>query len=104
VAVLGSMLELGGVSKKGHKVVGRHLARRKISYLNTYGKGAEQIGKGAVESGFSPKKVRHFIYRRKLNRHIYRLIRPQTTILVKGSHDLRMNRTVAFLRKKLGET
>lgn len=99
IAVLGSMLELGRFSERAHKSVGRYAVRRSVQYLATYGKGAEQIGRGAVQVGMKPAHVRHFTARSRLHRYIVSQIKPGDTILVKGSHELHMDKTVSFLRK-----
>lgn len=97
IAVLGSMLEMGKYSTAGHKEVGRYLARKKIDYLFTVGKSARQIGIGAVESGMPSHKVKHFPSKEQLHPAIIKQIKPNTTILVKGSHKTKMIDTVIQL-------
>ena len=100
VLVLGSMSELGRYSKKGHQSVGRYLAGRDIDYLFTYGKSARQIRTAAVNHGLSANKAFHASDRKSLHRYIQTVIRPGAIILVKGSNDMHMNRTVSYLRRK----
>jgi UDP-N-acetylmuramoyl-tripeptide--D-alanyl-D-alanine ligase len=97
IAVLGSMSELGRFSKNGHKEVGRYLADKNITYLFTYGIGAKIIGKEAISNGFPSQRVLHSIYRNTLHQRLKRAINPGSTVLVKGSHNMMMNKTVKFL-------
>ncbi|MGE5416554.1 MAG: UDP-N-acetylmuramoyl-tripeptide--D-alanyl-D-alanine ligase [Acidobacteriota bacterium] len=101
IAILGTMLELGKLTVSGHKRVGRYLARKKVDFLEAYGTHADLIGKGAVEAGYAPERINHFLIRGSLHKHVLKLIRPGSTVLVKGSHDLRMDQTVTYLRARL---
>lgn len=99
VAVLGSMLEMGSYKVKGHSDVGRHIGRKKVNYLYTLGDSARYIGKGAVSAGFPASRIVHCGSKARLHRLLTRRIKPGTTFLVKGSNRLKMNETVAFLRR-----
>lgn len=98
IAVLGNMSELGKYSKRGHKEVGRHLAKKNVTNLCTYGKKAKLIGIEAVSKGFPANRVKHSRSRKRLHRRLKVAISPSSTILVKGSHDQKMNKTVRFLK------
>lgn len=98
IAVLGSMSELGRYTKRGHKEVGKHLANKNITYLFTYGKAAKIIGKEAIANGFPSRKIKHSINRETLHKLLRGYINSRSTILVKGSHNMRMNKTVRFLK------
>jgi UDP-N-acetylmuramoyl-tripeptide--D-alanyl-D-alanine ligase len=98
IAVLGSMAELGKLSGSAHRSVGRHLAKKKLDYLYTFGKHAELIGLEAVESGFKAERVKHFSDKEAMHQQLLQDIRPGTTILVKGSHNMKMHETVRFIR------
>ncbi len=100
IAVLGSMSELGRYSRKGHKDVGRYLADKNIAYLFTYGDGAELIGQEAIAHGFPAEKVIHTLNRRTLHQRLEKTINPGSTVLVKGSHNMMMNKTVKALKRK----
>lgn len=100
IAVLGTMLEMGIYSWKGHRDVGSYLAKKNIHYLLTYGKEAEQIGRGAVAAGFPSNRVFHFVNRDRLHQRLLQLLEPTSTVLVKGSHGLMMHKTVQFLRAR----
>jgi UDP-N-acetylmuramoyl-tripeptide--D-alanyl-D-alanine ligase len=98
IAVLADMLELGEYTVDGHKEVGKYLAAKKIDLLYTFGDFAQSIGHGAIESGFPEDKVFHFSNIEDLNTTLLNSLLPGSTVLVKGSHALKMNRTVKFLR------
>jgi UDP-N-acetylmuramoyl-tripeptide--D-alanyl-D-alanine ligase len=100
ILVLGNMSELGRYSKKGHQEVGRYLVTRKIDYLFTFGKRARQISTTAVKHGFPATRAFHTTERKKLHRQIRAVISPGAIVLVKGSNDTHMNRTVNYLRGK----
>lgn len=104
IAVLGSMKELGKKSEHWHKEVGRFLAKKQIDACFTFGNEARWIGEGAVEAGYPIRRVFHYLDRNRMHRDLFRQISPGTTIVVKGSHSMRMNKTVSvlysILRKK----
>ncbi|PKM83909.1 MAG: UDP-N-acetylmuramoyl-tripeptide--D-alanyl-D-alanine ligase [Firmicutes bacterium HGW-Firmicutes-13] len=95
IAVLGSMLELGRYSSKGHEEVGKYLSK-KVDVICSFGKRAEYIKTGAVNEGH--KKVVHFNNRKDLHRWLKKNIGPSTIILVKGSNRMRMRETVNYLK------
>lgn len=97
IAVLGTMLEMGVYSVKGHREVGRYAAQKQVDYLLTYGREAEQIGKGAIAAGMPASRVFYFVNRNGLHRRLLELLEENATVLVKGSHGLAMNQTVQFL-------
>lgn len=98
IAVLGNMLELGGYTTDGHKEVGEYLTKKKIHFLFTYGDYAKIIAEAAIQSGFPKENVFHFIEINALNKALLGTLTPGTTILIKGSHSLKMNQTVRYLR------
>jgi UDP-N-acetylmuramoyl-tripeptide--D-alanyl-D-alanine ligase len=98
IAVLGNMLELGGYTADGHKEVGEYLAKKKVHTLFTYGDYAKNIADAAIQSGFPKEKVFHFTEINALNMALIRTLTPGTTVLIKGSHSLKMNQTVRYLR------
>lgn len=101
IAVLGSMAELGKYSKKGHVAVGEYAANKgNLSYIYTYGKGARQIAKAAIDAGFPPERIKQFEKRANLHHHLQNDLQPGATILVKGSHTMGMNKTVKYITSK----
>jgi UDP-N-acetylmuramoyl-tripeptide--D-alanyl-D-alanine ligase len=99
IAVLGSMLEMGKFAVRGHRSVGRYLATKKVDYLYTLGKSARSIRHGATAAGFPSEKAVHCTTKRQLHQLLRRQLKPNTTILVKGSHKMKMKETVQFIRK-----
>jgi len=100
ILVLGNMSELGSYSKKGHEDVGRYLVTQKVDYLFTFGKRARLISTTAVKHGFPAERAYHTTERKKLHRQLRTVISPGAVVLVKGSHNTHMNRTVRYLRGK----
>lgn len=101
IAVLGSMAELGRYSKKGHTIVGEYAATKSnLSYIYTYGQGARQIARAAIAAGFPPDRVIQFEKRAALHQRIKNDLQAGSTILVKGSHTMGMNKTVKFIKSK----
>jgi len=100
IVVLGSMLELGKYSMKGHKEVGHYLAKNKIDAIYTYGEEAEWILKGAIERGFPSEKVQHFRDRDLLQRNLKSCLEMNSVILVKGSSLTKMSETVKYIQDR----
>jgi len=101
IAVLGSMRALGCYGAKGHAEVGRYLADKKISLVYTYGRLAKRIGLAAIQWGLPQTNVRHFTSKSKLHHYLLKNLSPNTTILVKGSHGVKMMETADILRSHL---
>lgn len=97
IAVLGTMLGMGRYSLKGHQDVGRYAAEKRITRLYTFGGPAKAMGTAAIAAGMSPQSVKHFVSRQALHHHLSRSISSNTSILVKGSHAMKMKETVTFL-------
>lgn len=104
IAVFGSMMELGEYTAEGHAEVGKYLANKKVDYLYTMGPKARHIGTAAIESGFPKQRVVHCANRKQLHRLLAKQIKPDTTVLVKGSHKMRMDQTGRFLRMLAART
>lgn len=99
IAVLGSMLEMGKYKIKGHKEVGRYVAKKKIDRLYTYGNDARYIAQGAIESDYPKEKVKSYINQEKLVYDLRRQLASNTTVLFKASHGMNLSRSVdAILR------
>lgn len=99
MAVLGTMLEMGRYKTKGHMDVGKHIARRKIDMLYTYGFDAVYIAQGALEEGFPKRNIKSFVNQDKLFRELIKEVIPNTTMLFKASHGMQLNQTVKRLRR-----
>ena len=97
IAVLGTMLEMGSYTVKGHMEIGRYLADKNIDKLYTYGKLAKYIGQGAIEAGYPKEKVVNYLDQLKLIRALLREVKPNTTVLLKASHGMNLNYSVKAL-------
>lgn len=100
IVVLGSMLELGKYTIKGHKEVGHYLAKNNIDAIYTYGEEAEWILKGAIDRGFPAEKVKHFQDRDLLHRNLKKRLEMNSVILVKGSSLTKMSETVKYIQNR----
>jgi UDP-N-acetylmuramoyl-tripeptide--D-alanyl-D-alanine ligase len=88
VAVLGDMLELGGIAPEAHRRIGRKLAQQKIDAVVTVGVLAELIADSAREYG-----LRHVAACRTHDsaiENLQKMLQPGDTILVKGSRGMKM--------------
>ncbi|MBU9723616.1 MULTISPECIES: UDP-N-acetylmuramoyl-tripeptide--D-alanyl-D-alanine ligase [Bacillaceae] len=97
IAVIGSMLELGSYTKKGHSEVGKYLANKGVHRIFTLGEKAEGIKKGAIASGFPRRNIHSFKNRSSLHRLLKYHITPNIVILVKGSHRMYMKETSEYI-------
>ncbi len=95
IAVIGSMLELGNYSPKGHMDIGRYMVKQKIDLICAFGLKAESICKGVA--GARDCSCRHFINRHELHDWLAANIGPSVAILVKGSNRMKMKETVEYL-------
>jgi UDP-N-acetylmuramoyl-tripeptide--D-alanyl-D-alanine ligase len=101
VAILGSMSELGSYTQKGHAMVGRYAVKKaNLDYLYTYGGNARQIANTAIKAGFPRYRVIATTQRGILHKSLKRNLQPGTTILVKGSHSMGMNKTAGFIKSR----
>jgi len=100
IVVLGSMLELGKYTRKGHKEVGHYLAKNKIDAIYTYGEEAKWIATGAIGRGFPVEKVHHFQNRDLLHKNLKNCLKMNCVILVKGSSLTKMNETVKYIQDR----
>ncbi|SDZ19913.1 UDP-N-acetylmuramoyl-tripeptide--D-alanyl-D-alanine ligase [Evansella caseinilytica] len=99
IIVLGSMLELGKYTVKGHGEVGNYLARKGIHEIFVYGKKAKMIKQAALHSGFPARNVHHFVKREHLHERLKLSLVPDAVILVKGSHRMQMKETAEFIAR-----
>ncbi|UNC92315.1 UDP-N-acetylmuramoyl-tripeptide--D-alanyl-D-alanine ligase [Candidatus Contubernalis alkaliaceticus] len=97
VVIIGSMLELGKYTVKGHMKVGKYLARNKVDKILTFGNEARCIKKGAIKAGFTASNILLFRNRDKMHAGLQKLIEPNTVILLKGSKLMEMHKTLDYL-------
>lgn len=97
VAVLGSMLELGELSKKAHKTLGKFAINKNIDYIFTVGEFGRQIAEGALENGASIEKVTCFKDSKEAAAALKEFLRQGDIVLIKGSRAMKMEQIVNAL-------
>lgn len=91
ILVLGDMRELGAEEKSLHQAAGENIRRAGINYLFTYGDLSSNTSSAFGEGAY------HFSDQEKLVDALKPFLYNQTTILVKGSRSMRMERVVSSL-------
>jgi len=91
ILVLGDMKELGTDAKNLHHAAGEKIRAAGIDYLFTYGELSANTSQAFGEGAY------HFNEQDKLVTALKPLLYNQTTILVKGSRSMRMEKVVAEL-------
>ncbi len=94
MAVLGSMLELGGMSEQEHVKVGKVVAEIKPDHLITIGEEGKIIADSAKSSGMDSNRVLEFDTADEARKTVQNLLEPDSVILVKGSQGVRMEKIV----------
>ena len=97
VLVLGDMGEVGERGVEFHEEIGRHARSRGIDHLLAIGELAREAV-GAFGAG-----AEHFEAIEPLSTRAHALLTPHTTVLVKGSRFMRMERVVERLAQPPGE-
>ena len=97
IAVLGDMLELGPTGPELHNHIGA-LAAERVDWLFTYGALAEEIARGAVESGFPQERVFSATSHDELAASLIEILHSGDRVLVKGSRGMRMEKVIDALR------
>lgn len=96
IAVLGDMLELGQYEQQGHEMVGTRVAEV-ADLLVTVGPRGHLIADAARRSGLASKKIVEFENSDEAITHLRKSLVQGDVVLVKGSHDVRMDRVAAAL-------
>ena len=96
IAVLGDMKELGSAAREGHEEIGRRAAALGIDYVLTVGELAARIHAAAGIPG-----AIHYEGRNALAEYLAELVAPGDAVLVKGSHAMRMDDILIFLKERL---
>jgi UDP-N-acetylmuramoyl-tripeptide--D-alanyl-D-alanine ligase len=99
VAVLGDMLELGPYERTGHELVGLRAAQV-VSMLLTLGEKAHMIGDAARRAGMKRNSVIEFDEFDALIDWLRANLTAKDTVLIKGSHGLRMDRITSLLESR----
>lgn len=101
-ALIGDMLELGSESKRLHRCIGAECAKYSVKKLYAFGKYADEVAKGAFFAGMKSKYI--FVNKDTSRPKISALQIAESydgeTLLVKGSHELKLDRIIKILKKK----
>lgn len=95
VAVLGDMLELGDISEKAHREVGREVAEHGFSALVTYGEMGKMIASGAKEAGLS--NVHAADSHERAAAFLKDILQEGDTVLFKGSRGMQMEKIIEMI-------
>ncbi len=96
VAVLGDMLELGTYEIQGHEMVGVRAAKVADSLI-TVGTRGRIIADAGRRAGLSSNAVTEFESTEKAIKYLRKSLTENDVVLVKGSHDIHMDRIVSAL-------
>jgi UDP-N-acetylmuramoyl-tripeptide--D-alanyl-D-alanine ligase len=99
IAVLGDMLELGAYEKAGHEMVGLRAAQV-ANVLLTLGKRAHMIADAARRAGMKKNSIVEFEEFDPLMEWLIANLTKDDTVLIKGSHGLRMDRITSMLEAR----
>lgn len=97
VLVLGTMLELGPKGPQFHREIGRKIPPP-VQRLITVGTLADEIGRGALDSGFPQTGYRHCATAEEAAEVILQIVEPGDLVIVKGSRGVGLDRAVAALQ------
>lgn len=100
VAILGDMFELGENAAKLHGDVGRYAAELLIDEVICVGELSEHMAKEAEAVNNRKSNACYYLKKETLLQELYRLIKPQDTVLVKASHGMGFEEVVEKLREK----
>lgn len=97
IAALGTMNELGEISKEAHLKLGKK-AKSVADVLLAVGTEATNIKQGAVDAGMDEKNVYTFFDSEEAGHFLEKFIQPKDLILVKGSQNrVRMEKLVKII-------
>lgn len=94
--VIGDMLELGPDEINYHREIGREIDPKKIDYVFTFGKMAENIAEEA-KVNFPPGRVQSFRRRSDLVRRVLSVLTSEDLVVVKGSRGMKLDIVVKHL-------
>ena len=97
IAVIGDMLELGKIARKSHENIGRLAANLNIETLITVGDLSKYAAAGARASGL--RNIYSVRSNKEALKVLKKMIKPNDTILVKGSRGMHMENIVDGLMK-----
>jgi len=95
IAVLGDMLELGGMAPEAHRKVGLLAAACKSEKLFAYGKVSYHTMLGAVEGGMKKSDAVNSIDAAQLTELLKKTLQPGDTVLFKASRKMKLEEIIA---------
>lgn len=99
IAALGTMNELGDITKEAHLTLGTQTAEA-AKILIAVGLEASTIKQGAIDSGMSEDNIYTFFDSEEAGHFLKDFLRPDDLILVKGSQNhVRMERLIKLIMK-----
>lgn len=98
IAVLGDMLELGEMEKRGHELVGGRAAQV-VEALIAVGARGKWIGESAIETGLPPERVFFADTNSRAVELVREIAQVGDLVLVKGSRGVKMEEIVAMLAR-----
>ncbi len=99
LAILGDMRELGDYEAEGHRRVGEQAART-AEALITVGERGRLIAEAAAASGLAAERIQSYDRAEDAAMAAREWITPETTVLVKGSRAVGMERIVRLLSEQ----
>ncbi len=100
IAVLGDMLELGGVTWAEHFKIGR-IAAENADVVYAFGPNAYRVTGGAITGGMNPAFAKSFDSHEQMAAALKRLAKPGDVLLFKGSRGMHLEKVLeAFLKEE----
>lgn len=99
VAVLGDMLELGKYEAEGHEQVGK-LAAKIANQIILVGPRSKMTESAILGAGFDPSHLHWFEAAERAAEFLRTAVIKGQTVLVKGSHGMKMYKIIAVLEEK----
>lgn len=93
-AVLGDMLELGGITEQAHQETGEAVKEYGADYLVTVGEMSRDIVRGAIKAGMPKDNCFSFKDSLEAGKFLQQRISEGDLILIKGSQGMRMEKAV----------
>lgn len=93
IAVMGDMMQLGGMTVDAHKKIG-YQAAEICDLVVTVGLRSKFIDEAMIEKKFSEKKIKHFDNSVEAGQFLQSKIKAGDVIFVKGSQSVRMEKVV----------
>lgn len=100
IAVLGDMLELGGVTWAEHFKIGR-VAAENADIVCAFGPNANRVTGGAITGGMNPAFARQFDSHEEMAKALKYLAKPGDTLLFKASRGMHLEKVLeAFMKEE----